>query len=327
MSEFQIIQKHLPGGVLDPDIQALLDELKSDNVPSFEEMSVADAREAARNRRSDMSGEKVIVHQVYDTDMETADGGSIPLRIYIPNEYDNLPVLIYYHGGGWVICDLDTHDNMCRRLCHEAGCVLVSVHYRQAPEHKFPAAVVDANAAVKWVITHAEELKINSNKIAVGGDSAGGNLAAVVALLTRDESHIKLCFQMLIYPVADLSNLETKSYNQYATGYFLSKPMMAWFKHHYLKNKDDEISSLASPLLTDDVSGLPPALVITAEFDPLRDEGEAYAKRLHEAGVAVQCTRYNGMVHPFWGMASITHQAVAAHVEAAECLKRAFHHR
>jgi acetyl esterase len=271
-----------------------------------------------------MSGETVIVHKVYDTQMDIDDECSITLRVYIPNEKENLPALVYYHGGGWVICDINTHDNMCRTLCKEAECVVVSVDYRLAPEFKFPAAVVDANAAVKWVISHANDLKINTSKIAVGGDSAGGNLAAAVSFLSRDESNINLCFQMLIYPVTDLSTLETHSYNEYATGYFLTKPMMKWFKDHYLRDDNDEVSVLASPLLADDLSELPPSLVITAEFDPLRDEGEAFAKRLHDAGVPVQCSRYNGMIHPFWGLASITKQATEAHLEAAQCLKNAF---
>lgn len=324
MSEFVIHEKHLPGGVLDPDIKAVLDEIKANNIPSFEEMGVADARRAASDRNADLSGEKVIVHKVYDTKMSIDLDDSITLRIYIPNENNNLPVLIYYHGGGWVICDLDTHDNMCRILCKEAECVVVAVDYRLAPENKFPAAVIDANSAVKWVITHADELKIDTNKIAVGGDSAGGNLAAGVSILVKKESPVNLCFQMLIYPVTDLSTMETKSYNDYASGYFLTKSMMEWFKKLYLKEEDDEQSSLASPLLAEDLSGLPPALVITAEFDPLRDEGEAYAKRLHEAGVPVQCSRYNGMVHPFWGMATVTKQASEAHLEAATALKSAF---
>lgn len=324
MNEFVIYEKHLPGGVLDPDIKAVLDEIKANNIPPFEELGVADARKAASDRNADLSGEKVIVHKVYDTQMSIDSDESITLRVYIPNENENLPALIYYHGGGWVICDLDTHDNMCRTLCKEAGCVVVAVDYRLAPENKFPDAVIDANSAVKWVITHADELKIDTNKIAVGGDSAGGNLAAGVSILARNENKINLCFQMLIYPVTDLSTMETQSYNDYATDYFLTKSMMEWFKKLYLKDEEDEYSSLASPLLADDLSDLPPALVITAEFDPLRDEGEAFAQRLHEAGVPVQCSRYNGMVHPFWGMASVTSQATEAQLEAADCLKKAF---
>lgn len=324
MSEFVITQKHLPGGVLDPDIKALLDEFKANNIPSFEEQSVEDARTAIRESRLDSSGEKVNVHKVYDTQMSIDDEVSITLRVYIPNENDNLPALVYYHGGGWVICDLDTHDHMCRMLCKEAECVVVAVDYRRAPEYKFPAAVVDANAALKWVISNADELHVDINRIAVGGDSAGGNLATAVSILSKNESQINICFQMLIYPVTDLSTLDTPSYNEYATGYFLSKPMMQWFKRLYLRDEDDEVSSLVSPLLAEDLSGLPPAFVLTAEYDPLRDEGEAYAKRLHISGVPVQCSRYNGMVHPFWSMAAVTKQATEAHLEAAECLKKAF---
>ncbi len=325
MPPFQIAEKHLPGGTLDPDIKALLEEMKANNVPSFEELSIAEAREAARESSETLSGTKETVHQIYDTKIDLDDGGSIPVRVYIPNEGGNLPALVYYHGGGWVICDLDTHDNICRTLCKEAECVVVSVHYRHAPEYKFPTAVIDANTALKWVASQCSNLNIDRNRIAVGGDSAGGNLAAVVSILNRDEGRIPICFQLLVYPVTDLSYMDNQSYNHYETGYFLSKPMMEWFKGLYLKDDQDAYSTMASPLLAGDLSHLPPALVITAEFDPLRDEGELYARKLHDAGVNVQCTRYNGMLHPFWGMASVTSQATEAHLEAASSLKSVFY--
>jgi acetyl esterase len=197
---------------------------------------------------------------------------------------------------------LDTHDATCRALARRAGAVVVAVDYRLAPEHRFPAAVVDCCAATQWVAANAERLDIDPRRIAVGGDSAGGNLAAVISLKFRDEGGPALALQVMVYPVTNLASFDTPSYQEFAEGYYLTRAEMEWFRGHYLESAGDGFNAEASPLLAPDLRGLPPALVITAECDTLRDEGEAYARRLAEAGVEVTCTRYAGMIHPFFSL-------------------------
>ena len=209
-----------------------------------------------------------------------------------------LAVLVFFHGGGWVIGDLETHDVLCRQLTAGSGVSVVSVDYCLAPEHKFPAAVDDAWAATRWVVAHAGELAVDASRLAVGGDSAGGNLAAVVALLARGKGAPAIAVQVLIYPVADLVG-ETRSYRDFAEGYLLTREGMRWFIAHYLTAEAEAVDWRASPLRAQSLAGLPPALIVTAGFDPLRDEGEAYAERLREAGVRVDSVCYGGMIHGF----------------------------
>ncbi len=250
-------------------------------------------------------------------------GGEIPVRIYTPASTEPLPALVYFHGGGWVIGDLDTHDSTCRTLANSAQCVVVSVGYRLAPEHKFPAAVDDAYAATAWVADHAEEIGVDKRRVAVGGDSAGGNLAAVVALIARGKNAPRLAYQLLVYPITNY-DFETESYRDNAEGHFLTRDAMKWYWAHYTRSEADGLDPRSSPLRADDLVGLPPALVITAEFDPLRDEGEAYAARLRDDGVPVTVTRYDGMIHGFWQMAALLQQSRDALQQAAEGLRNAF---
>jgi acetyl esterase len=249
--------------------------------------------------------------------------GEIPIRIYTPEGRAPFPALVYFHGGGWVIGNLDTHDSICRALANGAKCVVVSVDYRLAPEHKFPAAVEDAYIAVKWVADNSDHLQIDPNRLAVGGDSAGGNLAAVVSLIARDEGTPSLVFQLLVYPNTNLSSFDTDSYSEHAENYILKKSSVEWFRDHYLTTEQDRQNPLASPLLTPDLSGLPPALVITAEFDVLTDEGKAYAERLKHAGVPVTYRCYEGMIHLFWGMAGMKRSENGIN-EAVAALRSAF---
>lgn len=207
-------------------------------------------------------------------------------------------MLVFFHGGGFVIGSIELYEEFCRALTNGAGCIVVSVGYRLAPEHKFPAAVEDCYSATKWVAVNAKAIDGDSTHIAVGGDSAGGNLAAVVAVMARDEGSVPLVFQLLLYPTTNLAH-DTLSMQENASGYLLTRDDMFWFRSLYLPNDADRNNPYASPLLAQDLHGLPPALVITAEYDPLRDEGEAYTTRLREAGVTVVCTRYNGMIHGF----------------------------
>jgi acetyl esterase len=249
--------------------------------------------------------------------------GEIPVRIYTPEGSGPFPILVYFHGGGWVICSLDTHDALCRSLANGAGCVVVSVDYRLAPEHKFPAGLQDCYAVTLWVAEHAVELNGDATRLALGGDSAGGNLTAVVTQMVRDQGGPRLTFQLLIYPATDLT-AQTLSKTENATGYFLTRDDMDWFEGHYLQSNEEKLNPMVSPLLAPDLSNLPPALIATAEYDPLRDEGELYGQRLQEAGVPVIVRRYDGLTHGFLNAASVIDKARDAIVESAQTLREAF---
>lgn len=248
--------------------------------------------------------------------------GEIPVRVYRPTDDTGLPVLVWFHGGGWTIGSLETHDNTCRSLANAVGCVVVSVDYRLAPEHKFPAAAEDAFAATQWVAQHASELGGDPKRIAVGGDSAGGNLAAVVSLLARDGGGPALAFELLVYPVTD-HEFESPSMHENATGYFLELESMRWFYNQYLRDERDGADWRFSPARAADLSGLPPAFVLTAEFDPLRDQGEAYAGQLEAAGVPVEARRYDGVFHGFFGLRELMDPAQQAFDDVTKALRRA----
>jgi acetyl esterase len=247
------------------------------------------------------------------------------VRIYEPLGAErDLPVLVYFHGGGWVVGSLESHDGVCRALAARTPCLVVAVDYRLAPEHRFPVAVDDAWAATAWVAEHARSIGGDPARIAVGGDSAGGNLAAVVALRARDRG-LRLALQLLVYPVCD-DDLDTDSYREWAEGYGLTRAAMGWFWDHYLgpEGHVQGPGPEACPLQAPDLSGVAPALVLLAEYDPLLDEGEAYAHRLDEAGVPVARRRYEGVIHGFFRMAALTDRASEAHDEAAAALRAAF---
>lgn len=306
---------------LDPQAQALLDQLKALGGPALNELSAPDARIAAQALGT-LSGPPETVAKVENRTIP-GPGGALPVRIYTPAGSGPFPALVFFHGGGWVIGDLDTQDGPCRKLTNGGGCVVVSVDYRLAPEHKFPAAPDDTYAATRWVAANAASINVDPTRIAVGGDSAGGNLTAVTAQMARDRGGPQLVFQLLIYPVTD-GACDTASYRDNADGYLLTKDMMLWFWNYYVRNDADRLNPMASPLRAQSLRGLPPALVQSAEFDPLRDEGEAYAARLKEADVPVKLTRYKGMIHGFFGTGSIIDQANAAIAEAAAALRSAF---
>jgi acetyl esterase len=249
--------------------------------------------------------------------------GAITLRIYTPEARAPLPGLVYLHGGCWAMCGLETHDALCRRLANGAGCMVVSVDYRLAPEHPYPAPAEDAYAATRWVADHAAELGVDSARLAVAGDSAGGNLAAVVALMARDRGGPDLCHQLLIYPITDCS-FETDSYRENAEGPLLTRDMMEVAWEWYLGDTGRGHEAYASPLRAENLAGLPPGFVLTAEFDPLRDEGEAYAARLRAAGVSVAQKRYDGMIHGFMAMEEELPAATEAVDDAVAELRAAF---
>lgn len=307
---------------LDPQIRAILEQLEAKGDPPLETLPVAEARQAAMDGLAEWRGDPEPVSKVEDLRIPGPDV-LIPIRIYYPERAIPSAALVYFHGGGWVVCNLDTHDVICRSIARQSGAVVVSVDYRLAPEHKFPAAVTDCYAATKWVAENAEALGIDPSRISVGGDSAGGNLAAVISLKSRDENGPDIASQALVYPVTDLSSFDTPSYREFADGYGLTAPEMEWFRAHYLARPEDGHSPHASPLLAADLRGLPPALVITAECDPLRDEAEAYAKRLNESGVPVWLTRYTGMIHPFFSMPGGVTKGREAIAEVAAAIGRA----
>jgi acetyl esterase len=291
---------------LDPQAQDVINLVIKSGRPAYNTLSPKEARQLFRETRPAATPTPAEIGAVRDL---TADGpgGPIPVRVYRPAGVaagTALPVLVYYHGGGWVIGDLDTHDVQCRQITAEAGITVVAVDYHLAPEHKFPAAVDDAWAATRWVVARAGELGVDPARLAVAGDSAGGNLAAVVALMARDAGGPAIALQVLIYPVTDVG-AESKSYSDFAEGYMLTRDGMRWFTSHYLKTPSDAQDWRVSPLRAASLAGLPPALVITAGFDPLRDEGAAYARRLTEAGGQVDYINYGGMIHGFMPMGKL----------------------
>lgn len=281
---------------LDPQVKEMLDVLALEPLPTIREQGPEEARRFMR-----LMAPAMAIHEEVDKVEDRrvpGRAGEIPVRVYTPRSSAPFPALVFFHGGGWVIGDIETHDALCRALANAAGAVVVSVDYRLAPEHRYPAAVEDAYAAAVWTREHAAELSADREKVCVGGDSAGGNLAAVVALMARDRGAPSFACQLLLYPVTD-HDFETASYRENAEGYFLTREDMMWFWEHYLSDESQGAEAYASPLRAKDFSGLPPALVVTAEYDPLRDEGEEYARRLEAAGVRARLLRYDGMIHGF----------------------------
>jgi len=303
---------------VDPQIQALLD--MGTGVPATNTLSVTEAR-AQYEARIPLMAPPATIGSV-DQRTIAGPGGDLALRIYRPPGEGPFPVLVFFHGSGFVLCSLDTHDGMCRNLCAGAQCIVVSVDYRLAPEHKFPAGLEDCVFATRWVAAHAQELNGDPARIAIGGDSAGGNMAAAAALRLRDEGGPPLRGQLLIYPVTDYHTPGTPSYQQNAAGYGLTRDTMVWFWDHYLNSPADAANPLASPLRAPDLRGLPPALVVTAEYDPLRDEGELYAARLREAGTPAITSRWDGMNHGFFFWAGRVDKAGEAMAESCRWLRQ-----
>ena len=280
-------------------------------------------REEAISRGRLMQRKPVPVAKVEETTI-AGPAGEIPIRIYWPTADGPLPVLVFYHGGGWVTGNLDTSDSLCGRISNRARAVVVSVDYRLAPEHRYPAAVDDSYAALEWVTRNAERLDVDASHVAVGGCSAGGNLAAAVALMARDRTGPGLACQVLIYPATDLLDLTTPSHQNFANGYGMTRDHIEFFRDSYLPEVPDRRNPYASPLLAESLEGLPPAIVVTAGFDVLRDEGVAYAERLEAAGVPAASVEYPSMIHGFVSMDRVFGEAVDAIDEAAAGLSEAF---
>ncbi len=306
---------------LDPQARAVLERIARANLPPYPQLGPAAVRELYRETRGKLGAAPPEVAHV-----ESLRAGSIPIWLYRPlgsRADERLPALVYFHGGGWTFGDLDTHDVICRELANLARSAVAAVDYRLAPEHKFPAAVEDAVAATRWVAREAEPLALDPERIAVGGDSAGGNLAAVVALVARDEGAPQLAMQVLIYPATDLA-ADAPSHGEFADGYVLTRDAILWSRGNYLRSPDDVADWRASPLRARDHSRLPPAYVVTCGFDPLRDEGRAYAERLQAAGVPVTYECFEGMVHGFVTMGGVIAAAHHALSRCAQGLRHAF---
>ena len=291
---------------------AVLDFMKQLGAPPMHELSPVQARESYRAMRVPSTIE---LHEIRDI-----EAGGVKCRLYRSSAATSAPLLIYYHGGGWVIGDLDTHDDICRKLARNAHCSVIAVDYRLAPEHPAPAALDDCIVATQWIFANAKSLGIDATRIAIGGDSAGGNLAALVAM----HADVKPVFQLLVYPAVD-ARMGQPSHKDNAQGYLLTADSMKWFLNHYLQGDENKkLDPKVSPLLSSDelLKKSPPTLVITAEFDPLRDEGEEYAAKLASLGVTTSTVRFHGQIHAFFGMSELLDDAAAAIALSASYLRK-----
>jgi acetyl esterase len=308
--------------VLDPDAAAVYKAFQEAGRPPYETVGHAEARRLYLAGRVVSNPEPPELESVKPLAIP-APHGSIPARIYTPKNprqaADLAPALVFFHGGGWVIGDLDSHDVVCRKLADEGRLIVISVDYRLAPEHKFPAAVDDSLAATKWIADNAKPLGIDASRLMVGGDSAGGNLAAVVAIAARDGDGPAIAGQVLIYPATDFA-MTHPSHNEPETSLLLTHSVIKWFKDHYLGDADIN-DWRASPARAATLQGLPPAYVLTAGADPLRDEGDEYAARLKEAGVAVTYRHFPGQFHGFFTMGKLLQQANVAASEIGAWLR------
>ncbi len=318
--------------MLHPQARALINLMQERGVPPTHTLSPTEARRFYRERRSFTQPDAPPVASAQDL-QASGPHGAIPLRLYKPlakASAQALPVLVYFHGGGWVIGDLDTHDTLCRELANGSGTAVVAVDYRMGPEHRFPAAVDECFAATRWVHDNAASLGLDASRLAVGGDSAGGNLAAVVSILARDAgtagaTALPIAFQLLIYPSTDMRALSA-SHQTNGQGYVLTADTIAYFQAHYTGDEAKYLDWRASPLLCEDLANLPPAFVMTAGYDPLRDEGLAYAQRLTEVGNRATHICFERQIHGFITMGRVIDEANAAVAICVSELKMAFSH-
>jgi len=303
---------------LDEQAKKLLDEARKNGLPPMYMLSLDEARKKAHENLP--NSEEIVVGNVENI-VIPRPWGDMACRVYTPGGGSLLPIFVFFHGGGWTIESIDTHDTVCRHIAKLSDCVVVSVDYRLAPETKYPGGIEDVYAATEWVYENAVSLKGDSDRIAVGGDSSGGNMAAVVCLMARDRKGPEIKYQVLIYPVTDHFP-DNQSHRDFATGYSLDRDYMTWFWNYYLNPEDSLDDPYICPLRAKSLENLPPAHIQTAEYDPLRDEGEAYAKRLKEAGVEVDLTRYDGMFHGYAQRWHLLDKGMTAIVEISSKLKK-----
>jgi acetyl esterase len=308
---------------LDPQAKWVLDIAEEKGLPSLDELSPTEAKAAYEERALTLTFKDVDIGKTMDIDIP-GPNGEIPIRIYHPiGMTAPLPVLVYYHGGGWVIGSRDTHDSLCRLIANSGPFIVVSVDYRMGPEHPFPAAVEDSTTALNWTAENIADYSGDPKNIAVGGDSAGGNLSAVVSLIARNEKTYMPKFQWLIYPATQME-MTTPSHKNYAEGYFLTRSLMEFFQNHYLTDEANKKDWRASPLLADSLADLPPALIQTAGFDPLQDEAIAYSERMNKEGSKATHTHYEGMLHGFINLGGVVDKATDCVNEGVAALREAF---
>lgn len=307
---------------IDPQAQRLLDLAAQGRRPQYETLTPVEARAQYDAASAGVQGDPPVPFETREIEIP-GPGGALPARVYRATDDAALPLLVFFHGGGYVFGSLNSHDAACRHLCVEAECIVVSIDYRLAPEHRFPAAVDDAWAATRWISDHAAALGGDPTRLAVGGDSAGGNLAAVVCQLAKAEGAPGIVFQLLIYPGTDLS-LSLPSHKKFGEGYLLTSNLIDWFMDHYFAPGSDRTDPRASPLFAEDCAGLPPALILSAGYDPLQDEDRAYVEKLGAAGVPVLYSHYEGMLHGFITMPGFLDKAREALNECAGALRTAF---
>ncbi len=309
----------------DSQTQEILARLAAEGRAPVHELTPEEARTGRNAFFVSLGGAPPRVANVTDRTIP-GPSGDISVRIYTPETASDgpgtLPLLIYFHGGGWLLGSLETHDSLCRAFSNSGNCIVMSVDYRLAPENRFPAAVEDAYAAVCWAHQNAHHLGGNASRLAVGGDSAGGNLAAVCCLVSREKGGPGIRHQLLLYPVLDLSSFDTHSYNEHATKYLLTVEGMRYYRDQYLRNENDRMDPHASPLLAEDLSGLPSATIVAAELDVLTDEAKAYAERLNDAGVPATYLCYDQMIHPFLNFLDGVDRAREAVLEIGRLLKK-----
>ena len=305
---------------LDLQIKAIIEEENRRNLPPYTILSPSQARQQMLEFSPPVDPE-FSVKRVENLKIPQPNH-ELPVRLYFPEGEGPHPTVVYFHGGGWVIGDLDTHHAVCHALSKTSGCLVAAVDYRLAPEHKYPAAIEDAYAAVCWIAENASALQADSAKIAVCGESAGATLATVVSMMVRDRGGPRIALQVLVYPVTNYG-FDTPSYLKCAEGYILTREKMKWFWNHYLEKEDESGHPYISPLQADNLGGLPKALVLTAEYDPLRDEGEAYAEKLRKFGVEVKLSRYESMIHGFFRMTARVKRAREALAKVSLALKGA----
>lgn len=321
----------LAGLPLNPDMQAVLEQLLAFGAPSYASVTPAQARELPLPADGVVAvlaqrGEAATPEPVAGIDHRVLPGPApegVLVRTYTPEGSGPFPVIVYFHGGGWVIASLDAYDASARALANAAGAIVVSVAYRQAPEHPFPAAMDDAYAATQWVLQNAAEIGGDPARVAVAGESAGGNLATVVCLRARNEGGMLPIHQLMVYPVVD-NVFDTPSYQEWANAFPLNRPLMEWFWQNYLASPDQGDNPYAAPIQAQDLAGLPVATMIAAQIDPLVSEGQNYAEQLRAAGVPVEYQMYEGVTHEFFGMGAVVPQAQEAVAFAAERLQSAF---
>lgn len=304
-----------------PKIQEIIDQTKIANIPPQRDQPIGKVRESFANLRL-LAGDNVPVYKIVSESVTSSDG-KVLLRFYYPKNAEKLPTLLYFHPGGFVKGDLESHDPICRMIANRSDCLVVSVGYRLAPEFPFPTAIEDGYYALLWLFENASSLGVDPDKIAVGGESSGGNIAAVLTHLSRDRKGPTISYQMLIYPMLDLT-FSFPSHKELDKGYLLDESSLIWYREMYIGSEHDPKKPLISPLWFSNFSGLPPAFLLTCEFDPLKDEGKAYADKLQQAGIPIYFREYEGMTHGFFQMPGILDEASLAITSASESLKNHF---